>query len=307
MWRESIADPKTSKLDKESMQRFVDNASDNDEWALKALKPVGILLTAHPGGRSFLKASVESHKKLGYWITLAYDNYLDPKRTDTKYENAMPAPDVFHQVDTFIIPHYQTWGGVLYPYFWLLKFGLDAMSGFEYVYCSNGDCILEKPENFPKLLELLGDNDVMACSREPGGKYGVFNTTAFLAKTEAAKAIMKHFQDYLIPFDTYDKYTQDMGNTESRFAVAIHDLGLKETKIVPGFNTQFHKPGYGTWFDILGFRHIHAEIGYAYKYRKIPPPIQYLDQRYMTQNEYECISKYYETNDVSWLEKWWKK
>jgi hypothetical protein len=310
VWRESIEEAiKNGKnKDAESMQLFVDNASANDEWALKALNPIGVLLTAHPGGRSFLKASVESHKKLGFWITLAYDNYINPKRSDIKYDNVMPPIDVLNQIDTLIIPHYQTWGGVLYPYFWLLKFGLDAMSGFEYVYCSNGDCILEKPENFNQLIEILGNHDIVSCSWEKGGRQGLFNTTAFLAKTKAAKAIMKHFQDYLIPFDNYDKNCENMGNTESRFAIAINELGLRSVRnIVPGFNTQFHKPGYGTWYEVLGFRHIHAELGYAYKYREIPPPPEYYDKRYMSQHEYECISKYYETKDISFLEKWWKK
>jgi len=108
MWKESIADPKTSKKDKQSMQLFVDNASSNDEWALKALKPIGVLLTAHPGGRAFLKASVESHKKLGYWLTLAYDNYLNPDRQDIKHDHIMPPIDVMNQIDTLIIPHHQT-------------------------------------------------------------------------------------------------------------------------------------------------------------------------------------------------------
>jgi hypothetical protein len=304
MWKESIADPKTSKADAASMQVFVDNASANDEWALKAFKPIGVLLTAHPGGRAFLKASVESHKKLGYWITLAYDNYFNPERTET-YNDLLPPIDIIHNIDTFIMPHYNTWGGVLYPYFWLLKFGLNAMSGFEYVYCSNGDCILEKPENFQKIIDLLGDNDIMGCSWENNDR--IFNTTAFIAKTSAAKAIIKHFGEKLIPFDTYDKYTQEMGNTEGRFAIAIKELGLKAVKnVVPGYNTQFHIPGFGTWYDLIGFRHIHAELGYAWKHKKIPPPIEYYDKRQMRSNDYECISKYYETNDISWLEKWWR-
>jgi hypothetical protein len=307
VWKEAIANPSTSKADKISMQQFVDNASANDVWAIRAQKDIGILLTSHPGNRAFLKASVESHKKLGYWLALTYDNYIDPKRSDNSLDRLLPNIDVMNNIDTFIMPHHQTWGGVLYPYFWCLKFGLDAMSGFKYVYCSNGDCILEKPENFPQIIELLGDNDIVGCGWEKSGIGELFNTTAFIATTEAAKAIMLHFQKYLVPFDMYDKYTEQMGNTESRFAMAIRDLGLKSRRdIEMGFNTQFHVPGYGTWYKILGFRHIHAELGYAYKYHKIPPEPKYLDRRHMSSTEYECVSKYHETKNEEWLKKWWK-
>jgi len=249
---------------------------------VKALKPVGVLMTAHPNSRPFLTKSVETHKKLGYWITLAYDNYWDPNNKESDYNTLMPARDVFDQVDTFVVPHHQTWGGVLYPYFWILKFGLETMGGFEYVYCTNGDCILEKPENFDQIIDMLGDGDIIGCGWEttPQGR-NLFNTTAFLAKTKAAQAMMKHFQDHLIPFENYEKYAEDFGNTESRFALAIKQLGLKLVKAPENpFNTQSHKPGVGTWYNTIGFRHIHAEWGFNSKHN-LKVPWEYIDERYL--------------------------
>jgi hypothetical protein len=302
--RKFVADMKEGH-EKEYAKQVIKGYMDNDKWAVKALKNVGVLLTAHPNTRPFLKASVNTHKKLGFWVTVAYDNYFDPKNKGTTYDSMLPRREVFDNIDTFLISHYQTWGGVLYPYFWLLKLGLQTMGGFEYVFCSNGDCILEKPEGFPKIMEMLGDADIMGCGWENNNGRELFNTTSFIAKTTAAQAIMKHFQDHLIPIDNYEKYAERVGNTESRFAVAIKDLGLKVKKVPKNPpSTQLHKPG-GTWNEILGFRHVHGEWNYAHRYKDVPPPAKYIDETFWKKKR-EMVNKYYETKDKKFLNQWYK-
>lgn len=264
---------------KEHYKYILNDMMRNDEWADKIFKSIGVLLTAHPGGRPFLKYSLESHKKLGFWTTVVYDNYWDPDNKDITYEQCMPKRDVFDMADTFLISHHQTWGGVLYPYFWCLYLGVQTMGAFDYIFCSNGDCVLEKPEGFSKIMEMIGDADIMGCGYEYNHGRELFNTTSFIAKTSAIQAIMKHFRDHLIGIDTYEKFAEKMGNTEGRFAVAINELGLKCKKVpVNPVNTQVAAPG-GTWYDIMGFRHIHAEWRMALK-GKGKMPIEYIDDRY---------------------------
>lgn len=282
----------------------------NDEWAFKSKEKVGVLLTSHPGNRPFLKSSLETHKKLGFWTTVIYDNYFDPNNKSITFDSQMPKRDVFDMIDTFVIPHHQSFGGVLYPYFWCLYFGLNTIGAFDYVFCSNGDCILEKPEGFPKIMEMLGDGDIMGCGYEENNGRPLFNTTSFIAKTSAARAIMSHFRDRLIGIDTYEKYAERMGNTEGRFAIAIKELGLKLVKVpVNPVNTQVAKPG-GTWYDILGFRHIHGEYNNAYRRRGIPPEPKYIDGRYM-QGKVQLIKKYYNEEDEEKkkqiLKQWWAR
>jgi len=275
-----------------------------DKWAKNIYKDVGVLLTSHPGNRAFLKASVETHKKLGFWLCLAYDNYLDPNNHEIQWNHVMPDRDVMDMVDTFIMPHHQTWGGVLYPYFWLLKFGLSAMSSFKYIFCSNGDCILEKPENFYQIIELLGDGDVIPCGWD---RDSIFTSASFFGKSEAIMAIIKHMQENFIPLEAYEKSRQDFGNCEARMGRAVLDLGLK---LIPPpeepYNDQHHIKGYGTWYKVLGFRHIHGEWGYAYKKNTIPPPIKYIDERHMSTGEYQLVNNYFKTGDEKYLKEWWK-
>jgi hypothetical protein len=304
--RADLTDPKNTDQDKKEIAVALNNYMQNDEWNYKPSLPLGILITSHPGNRAYLKACIESHKKLGYWIVLAYDNYIHPDHPKIDYNAIFPPKDVMENVDTFIMPHYQTWGGVLYPYFWLLKFGMNVMQDFEYTYCINGDMVIEKPEGFNQLLDLLGDADIMGTGPdidEPN-RY-IFNTAGFIGKTKAIKAIMDHFEERLVPFENYEKYTQEVGNTEGRFGRAIKDLGLKKVVVDPPYNEQLHKSGQGTWYDLIGFRHIHAELNYAYRYKGIPPEAKYMDNRYAGQHDIKYLKMYEETKDPEVLKNWW--
>lgn len=295
----SCKDPEDLKV----IQSVIDRYLECDKWAVKALKDVAVLITSHPGNRPYLKACVETHKSLGLWIALAYDNYIDPDRESVDHNARMPAKDVLDNVDTIIMPHHQNWGGVLYPYFWLLKFGLNALSDFEYVYCVNGDFILEKPEGMLEIIQTARGYDFVSCGPVT---HNTVNTAGFVIKTSVVKAIIKHFQDHFIPLDNYEKYTLQVGNAEGRFSAAIRDLGLKHL-VVPGpEDEQIPYPGKGLWCEKAGFRHIHYEHGIAYRNRSIPPDVKYLDGRYMG-SEYEIIKQYWETKDLKVLENWWPK
>lgn len=276
----------------------------NDAWAVKIRKPVGIILTAHCGGLPFLKGSVESWKKLGYWVCVAYDNFIDPEWQEANYDRFMPAKDVMDQIDTFLIPHYQTWGGPSYPYMWLLRLAGGIMEHFEHVAVINGDCIIEKPEGFQALLDLMGDADFMSAGPVLEREIG---TAGFIIKGKHLPALAKHLIDHVVPFEEYEKSTQEFGNTEGRMAVAVRDLGLKQA-IVPVMpkNDQLHFP-HGTWFDMIGMRHIHGEFNHAYRYKAMPPPLKYFDERYLGSHDLNALREWERTNDIRVIEEWWCK
>ena len=275
----------------------------NDEWAVKIKKKVGVLLTSSLYGRPYLKGSVESHKKLGYWLVLSYDNFINPAEATVDYNQWMPPKDIMDQVDTFLLPHHQVWGGVCYPFIWQLRLASGLFSRFEYVLCNNGDTIIEKPEGFPALLEMLGDADIM--SSGPGLEREI-GTAGLLMKSSAFIKIAEHMINHMVPFEEYEKSTQDFGNTEGRLAVAVRELGLKQAIVEPGYNEQLHIPGTGTWYKTIGFRHIHGEHNYAYRYHAIPPEPKYFDERYLG-DEYSRIKEYWETKDMEILKQWWAK
>lgn len=295
-----------SEQDRAEITAWLERAQANDLWAKKALfEKVGILLTSHPANRPYLKKSIETHKKLGYWITLAYDNYFIPGDHTIDYNSQMPARDVMDQVDLFLMPHHQTWGGPLYPYAWLLHWGALAMQRFEYIYCANGDFILEKPEGFPELLAMMGDADVMTSGPDRDDP-PTANTAGFIIKAPALLKVCQHVMDHLVPFEVYEKWTQEIGNMEGRFGRAIKDLGLKQVRVDPPQEDMLKVPGHGTWYKTLGFRHVHSEHNHAYRNQGIPPHPDLLDPRFMG-DEYRLIREYHETGNVEILKDWWAK
>jgi hypothetical protein len=271
--------------------------------SFKYLKEIGILLTSHPGNRAYLRSSIETHKKTKLWITLAYDNYFDPKRKDITWDSIMPSREVIDNVNCFVLGPYQTWGGVLFPYVYLLELGLSAMKNFPYIYCANGDCIIEKPEGVFILLDKMkSENADLISSGWWDKERPVFNSTGFIGKTEAIQAMMKHFVRHFIPLKAYEASCVEFGNCEGRLGRAIKDLGLKVVEVENPKNEQLHEKGYGTWCQTLGFRHLHAEEGFAWKYRNepnppVPPEIEYLDLKYLSEGDINFLKTYW--NKVS--------
>jgi len=282
----------------------------NDEWAVKIKKNVGVLLTASCYGLPYLKASLESHKKLGYWTVLSYDNFIDPNNGEPEIDlnRWMPPKDIMVNVDTFLLPHHQCWGGVSYPFIWQLRLASGIFHSMDYVLVNNGDMVLEKPENFHLLIEKMGDADIMSSGPSLPREIG---TAGILMRSKAFMDIAKHMNDHMVPFTEYEKSTQDFGNTEGRLAVAVRDLGLKQVICNPGscpthkVCEQLHTPG-GEWYDIIGMRHIHGELNYAYRYKQMPPPSKYLDERFVG-NEDMKAAKAYESGDIEFVKSWWAK
>ncbi len=296
-------------------QQVVGCYMENDKWAPMIHKDVAVHLTSSAYGRPYLKASLETHKKLGFWTLLSYDNFLNPawNAQDAAYDRWLPPKDTLELADTLLMPHHQSWGGVSYPYMWQLRLAGAMLQDFPYVLCSNGDCILEKPEGFPELLKMFIESgaDIMSSGPTLPREIG---TASFLVKGKAFKDIGRHMIDHVVPFEQYEKSTQDFGNTEGRLAVACRELGLKVAPApVEPFNEQHHMPG-GTWHEMLGFRHIHGEHNYAYRYHKIPPHHSYMDPRYMGE-EYNQIKTYWDIVDAGGdmaqanaiLAGWWSK
>lgn len=293
-------------------QGVIDCYMANDKWGTRIHKKVGILLTSSPYSRPYLKGSLETHRKLDFWTVLSYDNFINPAFTpeEASYDAWMPPKDVMELVDTFLLTHHQTWGGVSYPFMWQLRLAAGILSSFEYVYCANSDCIIEKPEGFPQLLEMMGDADIMSAGPTLEREIG---TAAFIIKGKHFPALAAHMIDHVVPFEKYEESTQEFGNTEGRMKRAVDALGLKVAVCKPPFNEQHHEAG-GGFYDAIGFRHVHGEHNYAYRYHKIPPRPEYFDKRYMG-DEFNQIKAYWDIVDAKGdMEKaneillnWWAK
>jgi len=306
--RETLNDPKLTPQQKSYAKHILNGYMKNDSWSVKSQKKCAIVLTAHPSGRMFLKSSVESHIKTGYWVHLSYANYLDPTIPTQTYDNVMPPRDVFDQLHSFSTTKWNDWGGVTYGYGWLIRSGINDVGSHPYIYCANGDCVLDKPENFDKLFDILGDADIAAIGWEDNNGRPLLNTTGFIGKSDAMRALAEHYVKHFVPFETYEKTHQRLGNPESRLHIASEELGLKVVK--PKENpadTQVSVPGVGTWDKLIGFRHIHGIYNKALRYQKLPPHHKYLDKRFCPAHVYNKIKEYDDTGNKKFLEQLWNQ
>jgi len=271
---------------------MLDRCMANDEWATKIFKNVAILINSYPGHRAYLKACVDSHSKLGYFIALAYD------RGD------LPDKEILDKIDLILLPHTQSWGDVNYPYFWQVKWGASVLQQFDYIYVTEGDWIIEKPEGFDKLLSLIGDGDIMTVG--PDNDIEI-SSGAFIVKSKAFLQLVQYMQDHFIPFEKYEQYPH-MGGAESRMRAGIKELGLKMVSVSEFPTPDCYYDLKGTWYDLVGLRHIQGEIDYAYKNRLVPPNVSYIDGKYLLSvYNYQLVKAYWDTGDIKILEEWWKK
>lgn len=286
------------------LQAKLDRCMANDKWAKKIFKKLAVLIISYPGQRAFLKACIESHAKLGYFIALTYDNYIDPGALAVDHNAAMPDKEILDMVDLFIMPHHQTWKDVNYPYFWGAKWGVTALQGFEYIYCLDGDFVLDKPEGFEELFSMMGSGDIMTCG--PNNDIEI-SSGAYIVKSKVFMDIVQYMQDHFIPFEKYEEFLH-MGGAESRIRAAIHEMNLKLIDMPSDPEPDCTHNLKGTWFDLVGLRHIHGEVDYAYKKRLIPPHYKYIDAKNLLPvYNYELIKQYWDTGDLKVLENWWLK
>lgn len=290
--------------EKDDLKAKLDRCMANDKWANKIFKKVAILINTYPAHRAYLRACVESHSKLGYFIALTYDNYIDPEEKTVDHNAFMPDKDILDKVDLFLMPHHQTWKDVNYPYFWEVKWGVAALQQFDYIYCTEGDFILEKPDGFGSLLELMGDGDIMTCG--PDNNLEI-SSGAYIVKSQVFTQLVQYMQDHFIPFENYEKYLH-LGGAESRIRSAIWNLGLKMVSVPEFPNPDCYYDLKGTWYDLVGLRHLQGELDYAYKFKLKPPHYKYIDGKYLHEiYNYALIKEYWDTNDEKVLDRWWKK
>jgi len=263
--------------------------------AEKLNKDVAILVPAHASTRVWLKACLEACKKTGYFIVLAYDNPFHKVKENAR---AFPVPSTMALADSVIIKHKTFLHSVGVCHFWNMIYGLSIIKslGFKYTYALNGDCVMETPENFPQIIEMLGDGDIFPNHYEESRRYA--GTMGWIGKTDL---MLDFFQQYRKELHMYSR------TTEGRLWFYIKDNNLKVIK--PENPPEYYRVvSPGTWYNILGFRHIHAEHK-VHRQRKLPPP----DKKFYDLNppeyhrggEWAMLQKYWETKDEGFLKQWW--
>jgi hypothetical protein len=300
----SIRHGRGEKLPEAQYQRWFEeeykvyqNNKKDFEKIKKLEKPIGIIVPTHKYHAVWTKACLESCSKTGYWTLVAYDNpYYG---INHKHENLLPSVEALMYADEIVMKP-KTWGsGVGTPHSWNMYLGLKMIKslGFPYVFNTNGDCIMEKPEGVDELFKMLGDADIISCEYHPGKYLG---TMAWLSKTDVALSMWeKNFENM---------YRNGLGNAEARMGIFAKQMKLKVVPVVNPSDHHFkdwtHK---NTFRDILGIRHLHAEHKVRRWENKEPIEEKYFDKSFLNTHELNTLAKYWNTKDKKYLKAWWGK
>jgi len=268
-------------------------ASINDMKVVDKLnKKLAIIIPTFAGQLPWLKACLESCKSLGYFILITYDNSFYKYK---ELSRGFPPVDVISLADSIVMKH-RTWCPATgTSHFWNMIYGLNLLKGlgFEYAFNMNGDCILEKPENFPVLLEMLGDADLLANHTDPEHNY--MGTMGWIGKIDL-------MEDFFIEYAN-EQY-QTKGTTEGRLALYVKKNNIKINRVKDP-KQRFRMPEDCTWYNVVGFRHLHAEHKVRKRDKLEPVEQKYFDERFAGRMERTALKNYWETGDKQSLQEWW--
>jgi hypothetical protein len=273
------------------------NSNSNDEKTYNKLKEdLCVIIPTHRYQRPWLKACLEGVQKLERFSILAYDNPFHKGQVGRPMPQLLPPNDVMAMVDYISMKPKTFHSGVTIPHMWNMVFAVNQayILGFEYIFCINGDFIMERPENFGNLREFMGDADIFPLAWNP--KKPSCGTAAFIAKTEPQIKFWRDFARTIhIP----------KGNAEARMGRFYKENKLKVFHDNPGpLPHQMPQPN-STWYKTVGLRHLHAEHKIRRWQNEEPIEEKYCDKRFLNGNEQRTIGMYWKTKDKKHLKAWW--
>jgi hypothetical protein len=273
------------------------------------MKELGILVMAHKGYLRYLKRTLESYRKIvptPSYILLCYDNTFVTEHIDTPMDVLFPAIDTLALTDSLITSDKAFRANVGISWMWMQTYGAQFLASYdiEYILSINGDCILEIPQSFINLLQILkySTNDVY--SYEFINQNGV-GTLCYLAKAQSLAKINK----FLLPH--YYNYTQQSYlSPEAVFGHAIYQQGFSCVENVENpMDSQHSRNMQGTFFNTIGLRHIHGGEKWRRSVHHKPLPERFYDTRYLDPQELKALRSFWDTGKTDKLVElgYWEK
>jgi hypothetical protein len=259
------------------------------------------------------------YRLTGKFVICAYDNLFkawEHDRGERDMKVLMPRRVHFQLAHCFVFKHPTYSMDKRFGSLWDMKYAqcIANSFNFKYIFLNTTDCVFDKPEGVDKIIEILGDGDLMSVSSSSSGlSTGSVHSNSVIFKIDAFNKVM----DYMMEHFEVPIIGHGCKNTDVMLSEAIVYHKLKET--VAPKQPIYHKDGsvdhyccYGqpsTWKDTLGFHNLFAEWITASEEDLEPPAKKYIDDYedycYFDEGDKNYICKYYKTGDRRYLYKWW--
>jgi hypothetical protein len=284
---------------------------------------IGMVFTSYTDHLPFMKYALTQYRKIDdMFIVGAFDKRLI---TPESHKRNIPYGDIWSLAHMWVTKHH-TFGGHAKRHGWIWSHiyassVLRTFPNIKHIFTSNGDCIWERPQGVHKIIEILGDNDFMSgqsYTRSVSDGFNFIHTCSMVFSREAYFS----FVDYII--DNVSKETATVSFSPESLInkwsnKKIDDKWVKNRKWIHAPIQPFYPDGShdmycesnadSTWKRLLGFRNLEAEKNYRREMKLVPLPSKYFDLR--DKNLYKDVDrnsliKYYETENLEYLEKWYK-
>ena len=297
---EVISDTQKIKWKREEHKLYESTLKDSQKFD-KLNKDTCVIVPTHFYQNIWLRACLESLQSLGYYTICLYDNpFFEKNQIPTA---RMPSTKTIMLMDQMIMKPKTWFSGVAAPHYWNMYLGMKMVHslGFKWVFSINGDCILEHPENFFVLKDMIREKnaDAISCEYHPGIYFG---TLAYLIKVEPAVKMWERIFEMIFRYNA--------GNAENRMGYLAKELDLNIVPVENPEDHHFKPPGVlGTFRKTIGLRHLHAEHKIRKALKMEPIEEKYfekgLDNQFLNQHEKLSLLKYWESKDKNYLESWW--
>jgi len=283
---------------------------------------MAIIVTSYVGHLKWLKATLTNYRLSGKFVICAYDLpfYAWSGAAGRDLDSMFPHAGIFLLAHSWVFKHLTYDCDKRNGWFWDVRYAhgiVKQFSNFKYIFCTNGDCILEKPDGLDEIVDILGDGDVMSdASTFDGVNSGNIHTCSVMYKIDAFNAIFDNIAEKMrIP-------VIGSRSPETCLREAINECGLKEVLAPkqpmypdePYQNQVDHYHSFNqdcTWKEVLGFRNLGAEYNTGLQEQLELPPREYFDLYrdgiYLNNMEKSTLYHYYKTGDRRWLYKAWSE
>lgn len=274
-----------------------------------------IIVTSYFGQLGWLKATLTNYRKSGAYVILAYDNsvYVWHNIEDKEYSLRMFPRAIHYLLAHSVVVKHRTYDSDKrigwYWDVWYAQGIIKNLPNIKYVYCTNGDCVTDRPEGFKELPLILGDGDLMSGQSQP---QKTIHTADLFMKVDAFHNIM----DYMT--SRMKNYVMASVSPECLLRDAVDTLGLKETFVEQPIDPRDGSVDYyctqnadSTWKKVLGFRNLYHESEFTENHGLEPIDKKYFDPYmnwiYFRDEWKNTVFRYFETGDRRYLMQFWDR
>lgn len=263
---------------------------------------MAIIVTSYEGHKPFLKYALSRYRETKKYVLCSYDRHNDN----------VPI-DIMNIPDAWVFKHPTFGAEKRNGWLWDIIYASGMISlydNLEYIVTTNGDCVWDKPQNIDKLVELMGDADIMSASSN-----GTIHTCNVIWKRDCFMDFVMYVQSKLF-INTPQSHSPEVLLRDFIGSSRYRNKSLPEQPRFPKNHfyegkvdhySSYRQPC--TWSKIIGYRNLGGEHKAACLEHLEPVPEKYFDLRddgiFLNKHERDTLFWYFVTGDRRYLYKYW--